>query len=156
MTRVTHAMGTGFNKAALTRSHAPRPASLPHHLRYRRVVSTGWSLVLAAIALLTVPGTAYATDTAVLIGVGKFINLTGSDLPGIGLDIDMMKGVANRLGVDEKKVVTTVADHANTSAASIPLAMDQAVRDGRIKPGQLLLMEAMGGGLTWGACVVRL
>ncbi len=68
----------------------------------------------------------------------------------------ILAGVANRLGVDEKKVVTTVADHANTSAASIPLAMDQAVRDGRIKPGQLLLMEAMGGGLTWGACVVRL
>jgi 3-oxoacyl-[acyl-carrier-protein] synthase-3 len=48
-----------------------------------------------------------------------------------------------------------VADHANTSAASIPLAMDVAVADGRIKKGDLLLMEAMGGGLTWGACVVR-
>ena len=49
-----------------------------------------------------------------------------------------------------------VAQHANTSAASIPLAMDVAVRDGRIKPGQLVLMEAMGGGLTWGACLLRL
>ncbi|MFV4677433.1 3-oxoacyl-[acyl-carrier-protein] synthase III C-terminal domain-containing protein, partial [Mycobacterium tuberculosis] len=46
--------------------------------------------------------------------------------------------------------------HANTSAASIPLAMNTAMEDGRIKPGQLLLMEAMGGGLTWGACVLRL
>ena len=68
----------------------------------------------------------------------------------------ILAGVANRLGVDEKKVITTVAEHANTSAASIPLAMDAAVQDGRIKPGQLVLMEAMGGGLTWGACVVRL
>ena len=68
----------------------------------------------------------------------------------------ILKGVANRLGVDESKVISTVAEHANTSAASIPLAMDAAIRDGRIKPGQLLLMEAMGGGLTWGACVVRL
>lgn len=68
----------------------------------------------------------------------------------------ILQGVAHRLGIDEAKVISTVAEHANTSAASIPLAMDQAVRDGRIKPGQLLLMEAMGGGLTWGACVVRL
>jgi 3-oxoacyl-[acyl-carrier-protein] synthase-3 len=68
----------------------------------------------------------------------------------------ILAGVANRLGVDEAKVISTVATHANTSAASIPLAMDQAILDGRIKPGQLLLMEAMGGGLTWGACVVRL
>jgi 3-oxoacyl-[acyl-carrier-protein] synthase-3 len=64
--------------------------------------------------------------------------------------------VAHRLGVSEDKVVSTVATHANTSAASIPLAMNTAMEDGRIKPDQLLLMEAMGGGLTWGACVLRL
>jgi 3-oxoacyl-[acyl-carrier-protein] synthase-3 len=68
----------------------------------------------------------------------------------------ILEGVARRLGIDETKVISTVAEHANTSAASIPLALDQGIRDGRIKPGQLLLMEAMGGGLTWGACVLRL
>jgi len=68
----------------------------------------------------------------------------------------ILDGVAKRLGIDEKKVISTVAEHANTSAASIPLAMAQGIADGRIKPGQLLLMEAMGGGLTWGAAVVRL
>ena len=68
----------------------------------------------------------------------------------------ILQGVARRLGVAEEKVISTVARHANTSAASIPLAMAEAVADGRIRPGQLLLMEAMGGGLTWGACVVRL
>jgi 3-oxoacyl-[acyl-carrier-protein] synthase-3 len=68
----------------------------------------------------------------------------------------ILQGVAHRVGISEDKVVSTVADHANTSAASIPLAMAAAVEDGRIKPGQLLLLEAMGGGLTWGACVVRL
>ncbi|MEW6019139.1 MAG: beta-ketoacyl-ACP synthase III [Pseudomonadota bacterium] len=67
----------------------------------------------------------------------------------------ILEGVARRLGIDEAKVVTTVADHANTSAASIPLAMAEAVEDGRIKRGDLLLLEAMGGGLTWGACVLR-
>ena len=68
----------------------------------------------------------------------------------------ILEGVAKRLGIDEAKVISTVAEHANTSAASIPLALDQGVKDGRIKPGQLLLLEAMGGGLTWGACVLRL
>jgi 3-oxoacyl-[acyl-carrier-protein] synthase-3 len=68
----------------------------------------------------------------------------------------ILAGVAHRLGVEESRVISTVALHANTSAASIPLAMNAAVEDGRIRPGQLLLMEAMGGGLTWGACVVRL
>jgi 3-oxoacyl-[acyl-carrier-protein] synthase-3 len=68
----------------------------------------------------------------------------------------ILNGVAHRLGLHEDKVVSTIADHANTSAASIPLALAQAIKDGRVKPGQLLLMEAMGGGLTWGACLARL
>ncbi|MGZ8362797.1 MAG: beta-ketoacyl-ACP synthase III [Caulobacteraceae bacterium] len=68
----------------------------------------------------------------------------------------ILKGVGDRLGIDETKVVTTIAEHANTSAASIPLAMAEAKRDGRLKPGDVLLLEAMGGGLTWGACLIRL
>lgn len=68
----------------------------------------------------------------------------------------ILQGVANRCGIDEDKVISTVALHANTSAASIPLAFAHGVADGRIKPGDLLLLEAMGGGLTWGACVLRL
>jgi 3-oxoacyl-[acyl-carrier-protein] synthase-3 len=71
-------------------------------------------------------------------------------------NLRILEGVARRCGIDEAKVVTTVGEHANTSAASIPLALYVAVQDGRIKPGQLLLLEAMGGGLTWGACVLRL
>jgi 3-oxoacyl-[acyl-carrier-protein] synthase-3 len=53
-------------------------------------------------------------------------------------------------------VVITVDQHANTSAASIPLALDMAVRDGRIQKGQVVLMEAMGGGFTWGGALVRM
>ncbi len=68
----------------------------------------------------------------------------------------IIKGVGDRLGLDENKVISTVALHANTSAASIPLAMDAAIQDGRIKKGDLVLLEAMGGGLTWGACAIRL
>jgi 3-oxoacyl-[acyl-carrier-protein] synthase-3 len=68
----------------------------------------------------------------------------------------ILQGVAHRLGIDESRVISTVEHHANTSAASIPLALAQAVEDGRVRPGQLLLLEAMGGGFTWGACVLRL
>jgi 3-oxoacyl-[acyl-carrier-protein] synthase-3 len=52
-------------------------------------------------------------------------------------------------------VVVTVERHANTSSASIPLALDVAIRDGRIRPGHLILLEAMGGGFTWGAGIIR-
>ena len=68
----------------------------------------------------------------------------------------ILDGVARKLGIDVDKVISTVALHGNTSAASVPLALDVAVRDGRIKPGHLVLMEALGGGLTWGAALVRL
>jgi len=68
----------------------------------------------------------------------------------------ILDGVAKRLGIESERVISTVATHANTSAASIPLAWAQGIDDGRIKPGQLPLVEAMGGGLTWGACVLRL
>jgi 3-oxoacyl-[acyl-carrier-protein] synthase-3 len=68
----------------------------------------------------------------------------------------ILKGVADRLKIEESKVISTVAEHANTSAASIPLALASAIADGRVQPGQLVLMEAMGGGLTWGACTLRL
>ena len=68
----------------------------------------------------------------------------------------ILNGVAERLGLEEHKVVSTVAFHANTSAASIPLAWFTAVEDGRIKPGDVVLIEALGGGLTWGAAAIRL
>lgn len=70
-------------------------------------------------------------------------------------NIRIIEGVAKRLGMPMEQVVVTIAEQANTSSASIPLAFDQAVRDGRIKRGQLILLEAFGGGFTWGATLVR-
>jgi 3-oxoacyl-[acyl-carrier-protein] synthase-3 len=70
-------------------------------------------------------------------------------------NIRIIEATAKKLGLGMDKVVLTVANHGNTSAASIPLALDTAVRDGRIKPGQHLLMEAVGGGFTWGAALIR-
>jgi 3-oxoacyl-[acyl-carrier-protein] synthase-3 len=67
----------------------------------------------------------------------------------------IIDGIGRKLGLPEDKVVVTIERHANTSAASIPLALDEAVADGRIEPGDLVLMAALGGGLSWGASLVR-
>jgi len=67
----------------------------------------------------------------------------------------ILDGTARKLGIDPAKVVSTVALHGNTSAASVPLALVTAIKDGRIKRGNLVLLEAMGGGFTWGAALLR-
>ena len=67
----------------------------------------------------------------------------------------ILDATARKLGLAPAKVVVTVDQHANTSAASVPLALDVAVRDGRIQQGQIVILEAMGGGFTWGAAVIR-
>jgi len=67
----------------------------------------------------------------------------------------IIDGVAKKLGLPPEKVVLTVDRHANTSAASVPLALAEAVGDGRIKQGDVVLLEAIGGGLTWGSSVIR-
>jgi 3-oxoacyl-[acyl-carrier-protein] synthase III len=67
----------------------------------------------------------------------------------------ILDATARKLGLDASKIVVTVDQHANTSAASVPLALDCAVRDGRIKVNDLLILEAMGGGFTWGAAAIR-
>jgi 3-oxoacyl-[acyl-carrier-protein] synthase-3 len=70
-------------------------------------------------------------------------------------NIRIIQATAKRLGMPMEKVVLTVQDHGNTSAASVPMALDVAVRDGRIKRGDLLLLEGFGGGFTWGSALIR-
>ena len=70
-------------------------------------------------------------------------------------NLRIINGMQKKLGLDPQKVVRTVSEHANTSAASIPLALNTAVRDGRIQSGHVLAFEAIGGGLSWGASIVR-
>ena len=70
-------------------------------------------------------------------------------------NIRIIQGTAKKMGVGMEKVIVTVQDHGNTSAASIPLALSVGVSEGRITPGQLLVAEAIGGGLAWGAVVLR-
>jgi 3-oxoacyl-[acyl-carrier-protein] synthase-3 len=85
-------------------------------------------------------------------------NMTGSDIDWMvphQANIRIIEATAKKLGMTLDNVVVTVANHGNTSAASIPLALDTAVRDGRIKPGQTVIMEAIGGGFTWGATLIK-
>ncbi|MEX0809740.1 MAG: beta-ketoacyl-ACP synthase III [Dongiaceae bacterium] len=94
-----------------------------------------------------------AVDTAV-----KANGLTGADIDWLvphQANRRIIDAMAQRLGLPEEKVVITIDRHANTSAASIPLALAEATRDGRLKPGHLVLMEAMGGGFTWGSALLR-
>ncbi len=70
-------------------------------------------------------------------------------------NIRIIQATAKKLSMSMDKVVTTIADHGNTSAASVPLAFDTAIRDGRIQRGQTILMEAFGGGFTWGSALIR-
>lgn len=91
----------------------------------------------------------------VLVEAGK----TAADLDWIvphQANARILDATARKLGLDPAKVVVTVDRHANTSAASVPLAFDVAMRDGRIKPGDLVMFEAMGGGFTWGAALARM
>jgi 3-oxoacyl-[acyl-carrier-protein] synthase-3 len=71
-------------------------------------------------------------------------------------NLRIIQATAKRLNMPMEKVILTVQDHGNTSAASVPMALDVGIRDGRIKPGQLLLLEAFGGGFTWGSVLLRL
>ena len=100
--------------------------------------------------------------------VTNLAEVLGEVLADVGLaiaDIDwvvphqanarILHATARKLGLPPEKVIMTVDQHANTSAASVPLALDVAVRDGRIKPGDLVMLEAMGGGFTWGASLLR-
>lgn len=90
--------------------------------------------------------------------------LRAADMPASAVDwliphqanIRIMQGTAKKLGLPLEKMVVTVDQHGNTSAASIPLALDKAVRDGRIKAGHNVLMEGVGGGFTWGAVLARM
>lgn len=84
--------------------------------------------------------------------------LQGSDVAWLvphQANIRIMEATARKLGLSMDNVIVTVATHGNTSAASIPLALDTAVRDGRIKPGQNIILEAVGGGFTWGAILIK-
>jgi 3-oxoacyl-[acyl-carrier-protein] synthase-3 len=88
----------------------------------------------------------------------KANNLTPADIDWFiphQANLRIIKGVAEHFRLPPEKVIITLGHHGNTSAASIPLALDEAIQSGKVKRGDLIIFEAMGGGLTWGSAAVR-
>ena len=95
------------------------------------------------------------TARAVLEKAGK----TAADVDWLiphQANLRIMQGTARKLGLPPEKIIVTLQEHGNTSAASIPLALDHAVRSGQVRPGQTALLEGVGGGFTWGSVLLTL
>jgi len=160
--------GDGAGAVVLQRSETPGILSSKLHAdgSYRGMLSAEGSIRNGAIVgdpYMKMDGKAvFKFAVKVLSEVVEEV-LADNKMQGADIDwlvphqanIRIMEATAKKLGMSMDKVVVTVAHHGNTSAASIPLALDVAVRDGRIQPGQHVLLEAVGGGFTWGAVLLR-
>lgn len=160
--------GDGAGAVVLTQDE--KPGILSTHLH----ADGGYSNVLSAPANICageIQGTPFVTmeGSTVFKFAVKVLEeavreaLNANDLQPADIDwlvphqanIRIITSTAKKLGIPQGKVVATVAQHGNTSAASVPLALDQAVRDGRIQPGHNVVLEGVGGGFTWGSILVR-
>ena len=126
-------------------------------------VSQGYDVVQAGDAFIKMKGNAVFRKAVATLGSIARETLAGNNIEKDELDwlvphqanLRIITAAAKKLGLSMDRVVVTVDEQANTSAASIPLALDTAVRDGRIKRGELLLLEAFGGGFTWASALLR-
>jgi 3-oxoacyl-[acyl-carrier-protein] synthase III len=139
----THLRSDGRHKEKLYVDGGPSSTRTVGHLRME-----GREVFKHAVAMIT----------DVIEDAFRAIGITAEDIDWFvphQANQRIIDSSARKLGIAPEKVVSTVKHHGNTSAASIPLALDEAVRDGRIRPGQLVLLEAMGGGFTWASALVR-
>ncbi|MGB5325605.1 MAG: beta-ketoacyl-ACP synthase III [Pseudomonadales bacterium] len=126
-------------------------------------ISSGYDMVRAEAAYVHMKGNEVFKRAVATLGSIAKETIEGNNFKKEDLDwliphqanLRIISAAAKKLGLPMEQVVVTVDKHANTSAASIPLALDTAVRDGRIQRGELLLLEAFGGGFTWGSALVR-
>ena len=161
----------GDGAGAIVMTASPEPGVLATKLhadgRYGHILCVPGSVTNGAVegsAFLYMDGPAvFKLAVSVLEKVANEV-LQIAGIPSSEIDwliphqanIRIMQSTARKLGLPPERMVVTVDQHGNTSAASIPLALDKAVRDGRVKPGQNVLMEAVGGGFSWGAIVARM
>jgi 3-oxoacyl-[acyl-carrier-protein] synthase III len=132
-------------------------------LMYPDGVSKGFHLVREGKAAVQMKGNEVYKVAVNTLGQLVTETLSANALSKSDLDwliphqanIRIIEAIARRLDLPMERVIVTIADHGNTSAASVPLALDTGVRDGRVKRGQLLLLEAFGGGFTWGSALIR-
>ena len=160
--------GDGAGAVVLARSAEPGIIAARLHAdgSYARLLCVPGSVAGGQVAgrpLLHMDGGAVFKFAVTVLDqvVGEILKETGLKISDIDwlvphqANIRIIQATARKLGLDMKNVVLTVDRHANTSAASIPLALDEAARDGRLRAGQHVLMEAIGGGFTWGAVLAR-
>ena len=160
--------GDGAGAVVLKRSEAPGILASCLHAdgSYAGILSVPGSVCGGAVSgrpLLQMDGTAvfkFAVRVLEEVAVEALAvaGLQKSDIDWLiphQANIRIIQATAKKLGLSMERVITTVDRHANTSAASVPLALDEAVRDGRIRPGQHVMLEAVGGGFTWGAVLLK-
>jgi len=160
--------GDGAGAVVLVPSEAPGILSSHLHAdgRYRDILSVPGTVADGAVSgrpFLQMDGTAVFKFAVRVLAEVAHEALAANNLPASAIDwliphqanIRIMDATMKKLGLPSERMVSTVARHANTSAASIPLALDVAVRDGRIRPGQHVMLVGVGGGFTWGSVLVR-
>jgi 3-oxoacyl-[acyl-carrier-protein] synthase-3 len=160
--------GDGAGAVVLAKSDAPGIVASRLHSdgRYAHILSVPGTVSGGQVSgrpLLQMEGNAVFKFAVKVLGEVADETLAAANLTRADVDwliphqanIRIIQATAKKLGVPMDRVVTTVERHANTSAASVPLALDEAVRDGRIRSGQHVLLEGVGGGFTWGAVLVR-
>jgi 3-oxoacyl-[acyl-carrier-protein] synthase-3 len=160
--------GDGAGAVVLSRSDAPGILACRLHAdgRYADILSVPGSVDRGAVCgrpLLQMEGNAVFKLAVKVLGEVAEETLAAGGITKAQLDwliphqanIRIIQATAKKLGMSMERVVTTVERHANTSAASVPLALDEAVRDGRIRSGHHVLLEGVGGGFTWGAVLLR-
>jgi len=143
-------------------THLHADGSYEHLLNVPHGISQGYDKTLAGEAYLQMKGNEIFKIAVKTLGRIVDETLAANDMGQSDIDWlvphqannRIIEATARKLRMPMERVVVTVAEHANTSAASVPLALDTAVRDGRIQRGETMIMEAFGGGLTWGSALV--
>jgi 3-oxoacyl-[acyl-carrier-protein] synthase-3 len=160
--------GDGAGAVVLTTSKRPGVLASRLHAdgRYANILSVPGTVSQGAVSgrpLLQMEGNTVFKLAVKVLGEVALETLAAAGLAKSELDwlvphqanIRIIQATAKKLGLSMERVIATVDRHANTSAASVPLALDEAVRDGRIRSGQHVLLEGVGGGFTWGAVLIR-
>jgi len=160
--------GDGAGAVVLKRSTTPGILAARLHAdgSHADILSVPGSVSCGKVSgrpLLQMDGTAVFKFAVKVLGEVALETLDAAGLQKSDIDwliphqanIRIIQATAKKLGLSMERVITTVDRHANTSAASVPLALDEAVRDGRIKPGQHVMLEGVGGGFTWGAVLIK-
>jgi 3-oxoacyl-[acyl-carrier-protein] synthase-3 len=154
---------TADEREGIISTHIHSDGSLEETLHVPYGVSSGYDALCGGKAFIVMQGNAVFRKAVSMLGAIARETLDGNGIDKKDLDwlvphqanMRIISAAAKKFGLPMERVVVTVDEHANTSAASIPLALDIAVRDGRIKRGELLLLEAFGAGLTWASALIR-